>query len=96
MIVTRNPERRKVELTEALTSILAPPPIFIDCTSATRLGLDLVFTEAEFLEERKRAMDKIFRIFPNKEESTKALERYEKGFNWMFNIMYIPNLKAEQ
>ncbi|GAA5967920.1 hypothetical protein JCM3765_001787 [Sporobolomyces pararoseus] len=95
MIVTRNPERRRVELTEALTSILALPPTFVDSSSATRIGLDLVLTEAEFHEERKRSLEKIFRIFPNKEASYKALQRYIKGFHWMFTCLHMPSFQAE-
>lgn len=96
MIVTRDPERRRVELTEALTSILAVPPVWVDVSSSTRLGLDLCFSEAEFFEERKRTLDKIFRILPNKEESHKSIERYEKGFHWMFTCLHLPTFKAEQ
>ncbi|GAA6010723.1 hypothetical protein JCM11491_002915 [Sporobolomyces phaffii] len=95
MIVTRDPVRRRVELTDALTSILAPPPVWVDASSATRLGLDLVLTEAEFLDERKHALEKIFRILPNKADSYKSFERYEKGFHWMFTCLHLPTLKAE-
>ncbi|GAA5928234.1 Zn(II)2Cys6 transcription factor [Sporobolomyces koalae] len=95
MIVTRTPDRQKAELTDALTSILAPHPVFVDSTSATRLGLDLVFSQAEFLEERKRTLDKIFRILPNKEDSHRALERYRHGFHWMFTCLHFPSLQAE-
>ncbi|GAA5910772.1 Zn(II)2Cys6 transcription factor [Sporobolomyces salmoneus] len=95
MIVTQDPERRRVELTTALTSILALPPRFVDSTSATRLGLDLVFTEAEFREERSRTLDKIFRILPNKEESYKSIERYWNGFHWMFTCLHMPSFEAE-
>jgi len=60
------------------------------------MGLDLCFTEAEFLEERKQTLDKIFRILPNKTDSHKAVDRYEKGFHWMFPSLHMPSLRAEQ
>lgn len=96
MIVSRAPERRGIELTDGLTSIVAPRPIWVDSSTSTKMGLDLCFTEAEFLEERKKTLDKIFRILPNKTDSHKAVDRYEKGFHWMFPSLHMPSLRAEQ
>ncbi|GAA5839527.1 hypothetical protein JCM5353_002777 [Sporobolomyces roseus] len=95
MIVSRAPERRGVELTDGLTSILAPRPIWVDSSTSTKMGLDLCFTETEFHEERKRTLDKIFTILPNKADSHKAVDRYEKGFHWMFPSLHMPSLRAE-
>ncbi|GAA6062125.1 hypothetical protein JCM10212_003160 [Sporobolomyces blumeae] len=96
MIVTQQADRdARPEYTDALTSIVAPRPVFTDPFSATKLGLDLCFTESDFLAERHRVLDSIFRFFPDKETSYAALRSYEQGFAWIFNIIHMPTLYAE-
>ncbi|GAA5923190.1 hypothetical protein JCM1841_005923 [Sporobolomyces salmonicolor] len=83
------------ELTSALTCIVAPRFNYVDPSSATNLGLNLVFSQEELLEERARALSKVYSIMPNKEESYKALERYRDAFHWFFTVLHLPSLYAE-
>ncbi|GAA5897588.1 hypothetical protein JCM5296_003731 [Sporobolomyces johnsonii] len=83
------------ELTSALTSIVAPQFNYVDPSSATNLGLNLVFSQEEMLEERARALSKVYSVLPNKEESYKALDRYRDAFHWFFTVLHLPSLYAE-
>jgi hypothetical protein len=62
------------ELTRAFTSITAPLPIYHDASSATNLGLDMCYSQEELDSERVRALERVFRILPNKEDAKHLIQ----------------------
>ncbi|GAA5968667.1 hypothetical protein JCM3765_004155 [Sporobolomyces pararoseus] len=83
------------ELTSAKTSIIAFPLSFEGPYSGPSLGLPIVGSLEELRDAKKREMDSMFKMLPERELSTQLIERYFREVDWLMNILFEPIFKAE-
>ncbi|GAA5853704.1 hypothetical protein JCM8547_007418 [Rhodosporidiobolus lusitaniae] len=79
-----------MELTSALTTILAEPLTFDQDgrpRSAVRLGLDLAVSTSDLPEVRHEALAQIYRVLPDEEISRYLLKKYFEEMEWDFRVL---------
>ncbi|SGZ02009.1 BQ5605_C033g11180 [Microbotryum silenes-dioicae] len=79
-----------IELTSALTSILAEPLSYDQDgrpRSAVRLGLDLAVPTKQLPDARSEAMAQIFAVLPGKEIARFLIDKYFDEMEWDFRIL---------
>ncbi|GAA5908273.1 hypothetical protein JCM6882_006789 [Rhodosporidiobolus microsporus] len=83
------------ELTPALTSIIAPRVVWVEPATSTNLGLDICYNQEELDAERLRALEKVYRLLPTKEQACSLIKRYYAQFEWFFALLHHPSFEAE-
>ncbi|SCV73560.1 BQ2448_7486 [Microbotryum intermedium] len=79
-----------IELTSALTSIIAEPLSYDQDgrpRSAVRLGLDLAVPTKQLPDARSEAMAQIFAVLPGKEIARFLIDKYFDEMEWDFRIL---------
>lgn len=86
----------KIEMTTAMTCIVAPPFTFDNAPlCAVQLGLDIGLTDAELPGARLRAIENVCKVLPSKETSFYLVSQFFELINWLHHSVDKTSFYAE-
>ncbi|GAA5951850.1 hypothetical protein JCM21900_004165 [Sporobolomyces salmonicolor] len=83
------------ELTSALTSIVATPLTYEGPFSGPAIGLGLVSSLEELRSAWRRELEAVYRSLPDRELSSRLVNRYFDEVDWLHNVCYKELFLAE-
>ncbi|GAA5937252.1 hypothetical protein JCM1841_007021 [Sporobolomyces salmonicolor] len=83
------------ELTSALTSIVATPLTYEGPFSGSAIGLGLVSSLEELRSAWRRELEAVYRSLPDRELSSRLVNRYFDEVDWLHNVCYKELFLAE-
>ncbi|GAA5869688.1 hypothetical protein JCM8547_005106 [Rhodosporidiobolus lusitaniae] len=83
------------ELTSMGTSIVGPPVVYDGPWSATGAGLDLCFSLEEFRAARKKTLDALWSMLPDRTLSDKLMQKYFVEVAFLHHVLHRESFEAE-